>query len=209
MSWTFEEAARKIKRAYAAYYILQDVDSDGNKVTLTRSYIEDQDIDDSEEISAADTIPEDRDGMFLYAEFHMHSEQYLLSKKAQLYQMDTNEYVYFFYFDHLTKNDFDECVNKAHDLGFPKIVPGKDHRSSFISAIFICNTCDEDALTAVRKYRRRKSFQFSLNGWMEVHTALIDLRSESIWHNGDGRQEEKFLKNILHPQRRRKKFLFL
>ena len=133
----------------------------------------------------------------------MHSEQYLLSKKAQLYQMDTNEYVYFFYFDHLTKNDFDECVNKAHDLGFPKIVPGKDHRSSFISAIFICNTCDEDALTAVRKYRRRKSFQFSLNGWMETHTLLIDLGTESVIVNSDGRLTGKFLKNVLHPKKRR------
>lgn len=208
MSLTFEEAARKIKRAYAAYYILQDVDDNGDPVSLTRSYVDSEGHDTEEITSAADTIPDERDGMFLYAEFHMHSENYVISKKAQLYQMDSNEYVYFFHYDNLTKEIFEECVNKAHELGFPKIVPGPDHRSSFISAIFICNTCDEDALVALRKYRRQKSFQFSLQGWMEVHTALLDLRSESIWNNGDGRQEGKFLKNTLHPKRRRKKFLF-
>ena len=62
---------------------------------------------------------------------------------------------------------------------------------------------DIDAFKALKKYRRRKSFQFSLHGWMEMHTVLIDLGTESVTTNGDGRLSGKFLKSVLHPKKRR------
>lgn len=142
-------------------------------------------------------------GLIMDAEFHVHSENYVISKKAQLYQMDSNEYVYFFYYPNLTLDLFENAVSMAYDLGFPRINPDSNHRSSYIVAEFICDTCDNDAKVALKKYRKRKSFQFSLHGWMEVHTALIDLGTESVVANSDGRLCGKFLKKILHPKVRR------
>lgn len=146
---------------------------------------------------------ENADGLLLEAEFHVHTENYVLSKKAQLYQMDSNEYVYLFYYENLTKELFDNSVQKALDLGFPKINPDSNHRSSYIVAEFLCDTYEEEVLKLVKKYRNRKSFQFSLHGWMETHTVLIDLGTESVHVNGDGRLCGKFLKNVLHPKKRR------
>ena len=143
------------------------------------------------------------EGLVMEAEFHVHSEKYVLSKKAQLYQMDSNEYVYIYYYPHLTLDLFENSVNEAYDAGFPKIEPNSSHRSSYIVAEFLCDTYDEDAYKALKKYRRRKSFQFSLNGWMETHTVLVDLGTESITANADGRLTGKFLKNVLHPKKRR------
>jgi len=146
------------------------------------------------------------EGNIINAIFHMHSEKYVLSKKAQLYQMDTNEYTKFYYYEHLTSELFNKVMAEVYEWGFPQINPGPDHRSSYIGAIFLCDSYDNEALKLLKKYRRRKSFQFSLHGWMEVHTVLIDLRSESIYSNADGRSSKKFLKNILHPKKRRKLF---
>ena len=147
---------------------------------------------------------EDReDGLVMEAEFHVHSEKYVLSKKAQLYEMDSNEYVYVYYIPHLTKELFESYVNKAYDDGFPKIEPKSGHRSSYIVAEFLCDTTDEDAIKALKKYRRRQSFHFSLYGWMEVHTLLVDLGTESVSCNADGRLTGKFMKNVLHPRKRR------
>ena len=143
------------------------------------------------------------EGLLIEGEFHVHSENYVISKKAQLYQMDSNEYLYVFYYHNLTVELFENAISMAYDLGFPKIEPNENHRSSYIVAEFICDTCDEDALKALKKYRKRQSFQFSLHGWMEMHTALIDLRSESVVANSDGRLCGKFLKNVLHPKKRR------
>jgi hypothetical protein len=65
--------------------------------------------------------------------------------------------------------------------------------------VILCDTADEDAVETVKRYRHRKSFQFSLQGWMEVHTALVELGKDSVVSNPDGRQTAKFLKSVLHP----------
>jgi len=143
------------------------------------------------------------EGLLIEGEFHVHSENYVISKKAQLYQMDSNEYLYIFYYPNLTVELFENAVSTAYDLGFPKIKPDENHRSSYIVAEFICDSFDDDAIKALKKYRKRKSFQFSLHGWMEVHSVLIDLRSESVYANSDGRLCGKFLKSVLHPRKRR------
>ena len=146
---------------------------------------------------------ENSEGLLLEGEFHVHSERYVLSKKAQLYQMDSNEYLYVFYYPNLTLDLFNNAVAMANDLGFPKINPDSSHRSSYIVAEILCDSYDLDAFKALKKYRQRKSFQFSLHGWMEVHTLLIDLGTESVFNNSDGRLCGKFLKNVLHPKKRR------
>ena len=146
---------------------------------------------------------ENEAGLIMEADFHVHTENYFLSKRATLYKMDSNEYVYIFYYPNLSLDLFNNAVDMAYELGFEKIIPGPDHRSSYIVAEFLCDTYDNDALSALKKYRRRKSFQFSLHGWMETHTVLIDLGTESVITNGDGRLSGKFLKNVLHPKKRR------
>ena len=142
-------------------------------------------------------------GLIMEAEFHVHTENYVISKKAQLYQMDSNEYVYIFYYPNLSLELFNNAVTMAYDLGFDKIVPGPNHRSSYIVTELLCDTADPDAVKALKKYRRRKSFQFSLHGWMEMHTVCIDLGTESVTANSDGRLCGKFLKSVLHPKKRR------
>ena len=146
---------------------------------------------------------ENEAGLIMEADFHIHTENYFLSKRATLYKMDSNEYVYVFYYPNLTLDLFNNAVDMAYELGFEKINPGPDHRSSYIVAEILCDTYDIDAFKALKKYRRRKSFQFSLHGWMETHTVLIDLGTESVSTNGDGRLSGKFLKSVLHPKKRR------
>ena len=184
MSLNLEDTLNKIKNAYASYY----------DVNTTDKY-------DAEQ----NTVEE---GNFMSALFHMHSEKYVLSKKAQLYQMDTNEYIYFYYYDHLTKSLFDEAVSFSYELGYPMIKPGKDHRSSYIGSVFICNSYDEDVVLALKKYRKRQNFKFSFYGWMEVHVAMIDLNNEAVITNSDGSNGGKFLKEILFPKKRKKLFYF-
>lgn len=139
--------------------------------------------------------------------FHETGTSYILSKKAKMWSAKRNEYIYFFSMPHLTLPLFEECVAKARALGEPQIVPDPEHMSSYIVAEFLCDTADEDAVLALKQYRHRKSFQFSLQGWMEVHTALAELGKDSVVSNPDGRQTAKFLKNVLHPPARRQGLL--
>ena len=120
--------------------------------------------------------------------FHVHGTKYVLSKKAELWATDNNEYVYFFSVPHLTEDVFDQCIQLAYERGMEHIHPDKNHMSSYIVALFLCDTYTEEAMRRLKRCRIRKSFQFSLNGWMEVHAAMIGVGMEPVVAgNSDGR----------------------
>ena len=56
-----------------------------------------------------------------------------------------------------------------------RVKPGPGHMASYITPVFICDTCDEDARKALKKCRIYKSFHFSLHGWMDHHTAVVQV----------------------------------
>ena len=130
--------------------------------------------------------------------FHVHGTKYVLSKKAELWATDNNEYVYFFSVPHLTEEVVDQCIQLAYDRGMEHIHPDKNHMSSYIVALFLCDTYTEEAMKKVKRCRMRKSFQFSLKGWMEVHTAMIGVGMEPVVAgNPDGRKTVEFLKSLV------------
>ncbi len=135
-------------------------------------------------------------------DFHVHSENYVMVRSAQLFAMDTFDHLFVYSFDNLTAMDVKALAEDAYQKGFKKIKPNKIHRSSYITALIYCDTCDAEAIKAVKRFRRRKSFKFSLEGWMEVHVVCIEFGKDKIYHNGDGRNTGKFLKDVLHPKKR-------
>ena len=135
-------------------------------------------------------------------QFHEHGTGFLLIRKAEMWSANTNEYLYIFTGDHLNMQFFDDCLAQARALGEPQIKPDNEHMSSYITALFICDTADDDALKAIKRCRIRKSFHFSLNGWMEIHTAAVAFGGDTIVSNGDGRRTAEFLKNVLHPRKK-------
>ena len=138
--------------------------------------------------------------------FHVHGTKYVLSKKAELWATDNNEYVYFFSVPHLTEEVVDQCIQLAYDRGMEHIHPDKNHMSSYIVALFLCDTYTEEAMKKVKRCRMRKSFQFSLKGWMEVHTAMIGVGMEPVVAgNPDGRKTVEFLKSLLFPEKGKKR----
>ena len=135
-------------------------------------------------------------------DFHVHSENFVMARKAQLFEMDTFDHLYVYSFDNLETLDVVEAVAKAHESGFSKIKPDKTHRSSYITVLFYCNSIDKNAIKFIKHYKKRKNFKFSLEGWMEVHVVCIEFGKDKIYHNGDGRNTGKFLKDVLHPRKR-------
>lgn len=130
---------------------------------------------------------------FLY----VHSEKYVLVKAAKLWEYDSNEYVYIFSVPHLTKEIFEKCRDYAHKEGMSHIEPQPGHMCSYITALFICDTCDKDAVRALKRTRIYKSFRFSFYGWMDFHTGVIELETGMTAANGSGRSTAQLLKKTL------------
>lgn len=138
-------------------------------------------------------------------EFFEHSERYMLSRQANLWSADCEEFVYLFDLEYLTREEFEKCRDFACEDGMKRAHIGPGHMYTYITPVFICDACREDARAALKKCRIYKSFRFSLHGWMDFHTAVLEVNNNRITTNGSGKCVEKVLKNILfkiHKKRR-------
>ena len=146
-------------------------------------------------------IKGDRSPITARCDFFEHSGQYVISKKAELWSAENEEFLYLVNIPHLTLETFEELKSEIHADGMKRIHIGPGHMASYITAVFVCDTCDEDARKALKKCRIYKSFHFSLHGWMDHHTALVELSTGQIDANAGGRQTAKILKKVLYDTR--------
>ena len=75
-------------------------------------------------------------------DFHALSEKYVLSRKAKLWEASSHEYVYLFSVPHLTEEIYNSCRDYAYEHGMAKVEPGPTHMYSYITAMFLCDSCD-------------------------------------------------------------------
>lgn len=148
---------------------------------------------------------DENDPLVARAAFHEHGTGYILVKRAEMWTADRHEYVWIFSVPHLTEAFFRESLAKVLAEGEPMVDPKPGHMSTNLVAMFLCDDAEEEALTAAKKCRIRKSFQFSLRGWMEVQTAVAEMGRAAVTGNASARDTAEFLKNLLHPKVERKK----
>ncbi len=131
-------------------------------------------------------------------DYFEHEEQYFLSKKAELWSADCEEFLYILNIPHLTLEEFEKWRDYVYEDGMKRVHVVKGHMYSYITPVFICDTCDEDALAALKKCRIYKSFHFSLYGWMDYHTVIVEVPTRKISANMGGHETAKILKNVLY-----------
>lgn len=171
------------------------------KATQTRDEILERLIKSYEAYFDIEKYPDgQKDGMPLAAHcrFYVHSEKYVLVKKAKLWEADSNEYVYIFSVPELTLPVFEQCRDYAYEEGMKLVDPKPGHMYSYITSVFLCDSCTPEAKKALQKCRIYKSFHFSLYGWMDFHTALLICGETHAYTNRSGRANAKFMKKILN-----------
>lgn len=129
--------------------------------------------------------------------FDVHSEKYVLVKKAVLYEADSHEYLYVFSAPHFDEELYEKCHQAAYEMGMEKVDPKPGHMYSYITAVYICDTCDESVIKKLKKTKIRKNFLFSFRGWMEFHAAMVRMDDRSVATNRAGRENARFLKKLL------------
>lgn len=125
-----------------------------------------------------------------FAEFHSHGAQYVLVKRAKLWEADEHEYILFDIVDRLTEARATEDAEfmKTKALSVVKLEP--NHMSSNLSLVVIANSVDDAAAQVFRKLRFRKNYAFGFKGWSDVRMACIDLSKPAgsrVTTNGAGK----------------------
>lgn len=129
--------------------------------------------------------------------FHSSNECFVLSKKAKLWSAETNEYVYVFSLPRLDARTYASCRELAREKGMSRVRPHIDHRSSSITAVFICDSMDSDAAAELEKTRFHKDFLFSLHGWTDLRTAAVELTTGKVAVNRAGKELKDFMRGNL------------
>lgn len=137
------------------------------------------------------------DAFVARCDFFEHAQKYVLSKKAELWSTKCEEFIYLFSVPNLTESLYEKYTQFAIEDGNKRMNIGPGHMYTYITPIFICDTCDGEAVKKLKKHRLYKSFHFSLHGWLDFHVSAVALSDKRIYRNSAGRYTAKILKKVL------------
>ena len=120
---------------------------------------------------------------------------------TELWSADNEEFLYIVDIPHLTLELYEKWRDYIQEDGMQRVKPGPGHMASYITPVFICDTCDEDARKALKKCRIYKSFHFSLHGWMDYHNVVAVFDDSIIDSNFSGKSSAKFMKKIFYHKK--------
>ena len=124
------------------------------------------------------------------------SEKYVLLKKAKLWAVEVNEFLYLFSMQKLERNQADDCISFSIEDALPRVKPHKEHMYSFITTVFVADESEPDALDFIRRRKFNKSYRWGFHGTSPLKTVAFDIETERIVANNMGRDLCKQIRNI-------------
>ena len=158
--------------------------------TLLRSYVRYYDItrENVEPPFAAEAV------------FHTHDETYFLVKSARLSEADSHEYVYFATVDQLDLPGVQELDETAWTRGMDHVKPHSSHRNSDVTLVILAEHIAPEAMEAIGKLRRSKSYRYGLQGWSNYRVIAMETSSGRLAYNRLGRNLKKLFRNITNQE---------
>lgn len=175
-----EEAMEKILEVYSRWYILK------NEMTIASGGV-DSSSNPSSDITLVHSGRMDEE-----------EGQYLMSRRATIWEAESHEYIYFFDVAHLTKSAVEQAIAESYTRGMQCIVPGPKHRCSYIAAVIVADSADAEAIKYISNFKKRENFKMSLHGWMDQMVGLV--LPEKIEVSPGSKRMEDILEYSLDPE---------
>ena len=122
-----------------------------------------------------------------YAEFHSSVSQYVLVKRAKLWEAASHEYLFFWGTPRLTTGELDDLVGCVTGEGLSLVRPAPDHMTTYLSLAIVADAVDDLAWERVRRIRFRKNFALGWRGWADLRLAVADLSRGRVTTNSQGK----------------------
>lgn len=110
-----------------------------------------------------------------YAEYHSHGEQYVLVKRAKLWEADEHELIFFDEKSVLDEETLREYARFMTGPALALVDVRPNHMVTNLSLVIVADRVTDEAAKSLRRFRFRKSFRLGLRGWADVRLAVIDL----------------------------------
>lgn len=135
------------------------------------------------------------------AEFHAHGESYLLIKEAKMWEMDSNEYVYFYAGSEPDAEAVKSLIETAWDEAIAKVTPGKNHRNSDVTFLLLADTLPKETQKVIKHTNRSKGYAHGFQGWSNLKLGAFELSTGKPATNRHGADLKKLLSNIFLGKR--------
>lgn len=122
-----------------------------------------------------------------YAEFHTSASQYVLVKRAKLWEATSHELLFIWDTLRLTADELEDLVSCITGEGLALVRPAPDHMTTYLSLAIVADTVDDLAWERVRRIRFRKNFALGWRGWADLRLAVADLSRGCVTTNSQGK----------------------
>lgn len=136
------------------------------------------------------------------AEFRLHDENYFLVRSARIGEADSREFVYFALPERLSLQELSSLDQKAWEHGLSRVEVHSNHKNSDIALIILAAHADEEAMRQVRSLRHYKSYSWGFRGWSQYRLIVVDLSSDQISCNRQGRDLKKIIDNTIYASKK-------
>lgn len=124
-----------------------------------------------------------------FAEFHTFGEQYVLVKRAKLWEVNTHDFMFFEFADDLDAAALEDLIGFMTEKAIKKVAAGSDHMSSGITLVVLANSASDEACKLVKRTRFRKNYRLGFHGWADLRLAMVDFsrpEKKQVFTNGAG-----------------------
>ncbi len=130
------------------------------------------------------------------ADYRARDERYWLTKSVQIWGNEKNEHAYLFSAPRLDAELMRRCIDYAWADTLSRVKPHKEHQCTNAKVIFVADALDEDAVRALRKDNRSKSYRFGLHGYSNLLSAAVDMEKQSACTNRAGHELAAYFKKL-------------
>ncbi len=135
------------------------------------------------------------------ADYYSRDERFWLTKSVKIWGNETNELCYVFSAPRFDRDTVERCLDFVIEDAQPRVKPHKEHQYTNFKAVFIADSYDEDAKTAVKKRRFTKNYKYSLHGYSVLLTAAVDLSDCSTVTNKAGYPLVKYFRKLFDARK--------
>lgn len=124
--------------------------------------------------------------------------QYMLVKKAKVFETESYEFVYFYKTQTLTKDLYEKLDAVAWEDGLKRANPHENHRNSDVTLVIIAENMDPECKDIVKKAKHHVSYSFGFQGYSVFRVVVCDLSGGIVLSNRRGSDHRKTVSNILN-----------
>jgi len=128
----------------------------------------------------------------LFAKYFVRNERYIMTKKATVYGIESNEYCLLKHYQELNLQDLEEFIDCLKSAVEDFVNPHEEHMCSKINGIIVVDqSCSQDLINIVKKFKFHKGFAFGFKGWVDIGLILVILEKGEVIANKKGKEAQK------------------